>query len=578
MVAASRSLWVAIALLACCNPDSEARAQAGGGDALKRQADELALHLQTLTQLADLAERACLSNHTQAESAGIAITLSSIVKSLTAGVDVERQVKELRGASEQMTGAVAKLENDDIRKCMNEKLAPAFALINATYLAGDPGASWPEPIDFRFNFVRNASNDLTKYSENLRLNLLRTTRSPVNRRIVSQFDPGGGPYYGLDISYPANGEVIKGTITPEIKTQSSLSTVPTNLTSICLQRPSTLPQLKAEYDMFDCIEGDACKPTALGTGWLALCPKSTEAAPPAGANPSRYAAFQLARAQATAVERRWVVPSLETLLEQNAEGVGYTVFTLSTSAFRKSEALGVEVDVRVNGTHVDEDGLPPALRPAANDPSQPFIHNFALQSLDFQGLQGGCDEISVGLTPIYAGGRKGDVHSVKLSYAALRDVEERRVPFAGDTLTWRASYITPPREWRYYPIVHSYIYHVDDSDQAASAATAAETDRRWLDEQGFSYEGQRVLGVVRPPRTVQPDGTAAFGLAAGLLQPTGQIRFTFPEADARSISNFMIKQRERSNQASRVIKAEQYIFQAIGGYRTVKGVCGTARG
>lgn len=170
------------------------------------------------------------------------------------------------------------------------------------------------------------------------------------------------------------------------------------------------------------------------------------------------------------------------------------------------------------------------------------------------------------------------MRSVKLSYAALRDVEERRVPFAGDVLTWRASYITPPREWRYYPIVHSYIYHVDDSDQATAAAATAETDRRWLDEQGFSYEGQRVLGVVRPPRTVQPDGTAAFGLAAGLLQPTGQIRFTFPEADARSISNFMIKQRERSDQASRVITAEQYVFQAIGGYRTVKGVCGTARG
>ena len=53
---------------------------------------------------------------------------------------------------------------------------------------------------------------------------------------------------------------------------------------------------------------------------------------------------------------------------------------------------------------------------------------------------------------------------------------------------------------------------------------------------------------------------------------------TFPEADAGSISNFMIKQRERSDQASRVIKPEKFIFQAIGAYRTVKGVCGTARG
>jgi hypothetical protein len=226
----------------------------------------------------------------------------------------------------------------------------------------------------------------------------------------------------------------------------------------------------------------------------------------------------------------------------------------------------VEVDVRVNGTRVEQDGLPPAMRPVANDPTQPFTHSFALQSLDFQGLNGGCDDISVGLTPIYANGRKGEPSQVTLSYAALRDVEERKVPFAGDTLAWHASYVTPAREWRHYP--------VDQAKSAAAAAAAAEADRRWLDEQGFSYEGQRVLGVVRPPRTVR-NGIAAFGLAAGLLQPTGQIRLTFPFDDAQSVADFMIKQRSRSDTASRVIESERYIFQAVGGYRTVKGVCGT---
>lgn len=532
------------------------------------------LKLQTLTRLVDLAERACLSSHSQAESAGISLTLEGILKSVKAGVGVERQVKELRGAPEQMTGAVARLENDEIRKCMNEKLAPAFALINSSFPVVDPSASWPEPIDFRFNFVRGASNDPAKYSENLRINLLRKDRSPVNRRIVNQFDPSGAPYYQLDISYPAGNELIKGTITPEIKKTSTLSTEPPSLTPLCLQRPSSFPQVKAEYDIFECTEGDVCKSGALGTGWLATCPKSGDAAPPAHIKPSRYAAFLLARAQAAAVERRWVVPSLETLTGQNAEGVGYTVFTLSTSAFRKSEALGVEIDVRVNGTHVEEDGLPPAMRPVANDPTQPFTHSFALQSLDFRGLHGGCDEILVGLTPIYPGGRKGESRPVTLTYAALRDVEERKVPFGGDVLTWRASYITPVREWRFYPIVHSYIYAVNDPNQAAAAASSAEADRRWLDEQEFSYEGKRVVGVVRPPRTVQPNGTAAYGLAAGLLQPSGQIRFTFPQDDARSLSDFMVNQR-RGSRANRVIETDKYIFQAVGGYRTVKGVCGT---
>jgi hypothetical protein len=570
-----RSPWIAVALIGSCAFQPAARAQSPVGEIAKRQADERDRNLQTLTQLLELSERACLSSHTQAESAGISITLHAILSSVTSGVGIERQVKELRGASEQMTGAVAKLENDEIRKCLNEKLAPAFAQANSSlFPESNPGATWPEPIDFRFNFTRNASRDPAKYSENLRINLLRSNRSPVTRRITNQFDPGGVPYYQVDISYPTNSELIKGQITPEIKATSSLSMEPASLTPICLQRPSSFPQVKAEYDMFDCTEGDGCKSAALGTGWLAPCPKSGEVVPPAQVKPSRYAAFRLARAQAMAVERRWVVPSLETLAEQNTEGVGYTVFTLSTPAFRKSEALGVEVDVRVNGTRVEEDGLPPAMRPAANDPAQPFTHSFALQSLNFQGLHGGCDEIWVGLTPIYAGGRKGEAHAVTLSYAALRDVEERKVPFAGDILTWRASYITPPREWRYYPIVHSYIYAVDDPRQAAATASAAEADRRWLDEQHFSYKGQRVLGVVRPPRTIQPNGTAAFGLAAGLLQPTGQIRFTFPLDDARGFSDFMVKQR-RGGDANRIIETDKYIFQAVGGYRTVRGVCGT---
>jgi hypothetical protein len=565
-------LPTAVAVIGCCAFQSAALAQSPSGDLAKRQADEVAGRMHKLTQLVDLAEKTCLSNRTSTDSVSLLGTFKAIKERMTSGVGLERQAKEVRGASEQLTGAVAQLENDQIRKCINEIVAPAFAQITANFLAGDSSVAWPEPIDFRFRFARVTSKDPAKYSENLRVALLRSSRSPVTRRITFQPD-AAGPYYQLDIPYPASSELIKGTIAPEIIATSTLSTEPTSLTPICLQRPSSFPQVKAEYDVFECIEGDVCRSPAFGTtGWLAICPKSGEAVPPV--KPSRYADFLIARAQAATVERRWVVPSLETLSERNAEGVGYTVFTLSTAAFRKPEALGVEVDVRVNGTRVEEDGLPPAMRPVANDPAQPFRYSFALQSLGFQGLHGGCDEISVGLTPVYGGGRKGDAQTVTLSYAALRDVEERKVPFAGDTLTWWASYITPAREWRFYPIVHSYIYSVNDPKQAASAAAKAEADRRWLDEQRFSYQGQRVLGVVRPPRTIKEDGTAAFGLAAGLLQPTGQIRFTFPQADARSMADFMVQQR-RGGEADRVIGADKYVFQALGGYRTVKGVCGT---
>lgn len=523
-----------------------------------------------------LAESACLSNVKTAKDAGLVLDLKALVSGVKASVGLEQQVTKLRGASEQLSGEVAKLENDEIRKCMNSVLAPAFGRMQQAYSAADPGAAWPEPIDFRFHYARVISKDPDKFSENLKINLLRKSREPVTRRITYQYDQGGSTYYQVDIPYPSDGEIIKGTIAPEIKGQARLTTELPTFTPLCLRRPPSFPQVKADYDLFECTEGGQCRTGVISTGWLTACSNadSGERIPASPALPIRHAAFRFAALDGGAVERRWVVPSLQSLTERNSEGVGYTIFTLSTEAFRGREVLGVEVNVRVNGTRVDEDGLPPEMRPIANDPERPFTHSFALQSLDFQGGQGGCDEIKVGLTPVYKGGGKGEQRDAILSYAALRDVEERQTRLGDGQLIWRASYITPEREWRHYPIVHSYAYSVKDANQAAAVASAAEDDKRWLDQQGFSYKGQRVVGVVRPPRTIQPNGTAAFGLAVGLLQETGQIRFTFPEADARSIADFMIAQRGRDG-ADRVIEPERFIFQAIGGYRTVKGVCGT---
>lgn len=150
---------------------------------------------------------------------------------------------------------------------------------------------------------------------------------------------------------------------------------------------------------------------------------------------------------------------------------------------------------------------------------------------------------------------------------------QRRQSLGTGQLTWLASYITPVRDWRHIAMVHSYTYAIADGPAGvARAAGLAAADKRWLDGAGLVYDGQPVVGVVRPPRTVQPNGTAAFGLGAGLVQPTGQVRFTFSEGDARKLAAFMIAQRA-GPAARRVIAPERYIFQAVGGSRTAPGVC-----
>jgi hypothetical protein len=74
-------------------------------------------------------------------------------------------------------------------------------------------------------------------------------------------------------------------------------------------------------------------------------------------------------------------------------------------------------------------------------------------------------------------------------------------------------------------------------------------------------------------RTVQSDGTAAFGLAAGLIQENGQLRFTFSNSDARKLADFMISKRHTGVEAARIIYSKPYIFQAVGGSHTAPGVC-----
>ncbi len=568
---------VAVAV-GCSLTVDAARAQTATAD---RQVAQLAAAQKLFEDTIAAAERACLSNHAKTETAQLTFSLQTLVDAVKSGVGVARKTVELRGASQQLPAIIQQSENTEIRNCMSNLLLPVYGSVVAVYEEAVTNAVWPDPIDFRFNYARAASKEVQKYSSFLRLNLARTSKSPLSRRITNQFDPSGAPYFQYDISYPATGEVIRGTITPEMNGDARLSTEQPIITEICLQRPASLPAARSDYDLFDCVEGGVCRPAMMSTGWLGLCPqKSGRMGDPSGTSPylRRVAFPSLAAAPAQSTQppagaARWVVPSLEALTERNVEGVGYTIFTIETEAFRRRGIIGVEFAVAVNGTPVHEDALRPEQRPLANDPASPFSHSFALQTLDFQGAQGGCDRIEIGLTPLLADGRKGEARTTLLSYVALRDVEKRRQQLGDGEMSWTASYITPAREWRNIPIVHSYIYRLSDGGARDEAVRRVEADKRWIDQQGLTYEGQRVVGVIRPPRTVQADGTAAFGLGIGLLQANGQVRFTFADGDARSIAGFMIGRREKLPGASKLIAPEPYIFQAVGGSRTVTGVC-----
>jgi hypothetical protein len=521
------------------------------------------------------AEVACLSNSTTQESNSLKLKFQDIVGQLTSAASVEQKSEVLRGAQRDLPASAQLIENDKIRNCINDKIRPLFAMVVETFQNATPNSGPPNPIEFRFDFIRGSSRDPKLYTEYVRADL-QTPFGAKSWRLGLQ-DPDGSKYYEQYIAYPKEGEPIVGTIVAERTPDARILSTPPIITDVCFQRPGKLPTARTiDYDLFECTEGKACRPSSHTTGWLQAC--ATQRSAQSGSSefsfirPAIAAGFQQFGTTAT-VAPYWSVPSIEALSQRNFEGVGYTVFTLDTDAFRQQDIVRVEVDLHVNGVPVREDGLPAELRPIANNPQARLIHRFALQTLDFEGAHEGCDAIDVALRPVFAGGRKGEAQLSTLTYVALRDVAPRTQRLGNSELKWSASYITPQREWRNIAEVHSYIYSTQDPVSQKREVEQALKDKRWLDDQGLFYKGLKVVGVIRPPRTVQSNGTAAFGLGTGLIQENGQVRFTFSDGDARELAAFMIMQRLRGSDAARIIQREPYIFQAIGGSYTAGGVC-----
>jgi hypothetical protein len=73
--------------------------------------------LKQLSELAELAERMCLSNTQDAQAANIRLSLKGI-RQPEGDASVARKREAVRGAGAALPDVVKKIENDDIRKCM----------------------------------------------------------------------------------------------------------------------------------------------------------------------------------------------------------------------------------------------------------------------------------------------------------------------------------------------------------------------------------------------------------------------------------------------------------------------------
>jgi hypothetical protein len=428
---------------------------------------------------------------------------------------------------------------------------PAPGLAAGSAKPAAPGPELPNPVQLRFSYKPVAEAKVA-LDETLRVNLQTKRRVVDGERLAMQ--PGG--YYSHNTAYPAEDDRILGTLVREIR-ESSLG-APPGPARFCLKRPAVLEPSTDQHVHLDCNESNSCKLHFPSPKWLEPCPVEVSKAP------LGFSLLPMAHASDTV--RRWSVPSAKTLevYKDRMKGVGYTLVQIETDALRDAAIIGVEVDVRVNGVPILEDGLAPALRPLPNDPGKPFRHSFALQSLDFEGAQAGCEAIVLTLRPLLSGGKRGEPLSALLPYVALRDAPGKQQPFGKGSLNWSAKYMVPDAEWSHEAFITSVSYSTAGGAAAAERARErAVALKKEFDRLGLTHDGRPLVAVIRPPLTLTGQ-RLAYGLTTGVVQSSGQVRFTFSPQDAHALGDTLLSARSTNPAARRVIDREKYIYKVAG--------------
>jgi TIR domain len=272
--------------------------------------------------------------------------------------------------------------------------------------------------------------------------------------------------------------------------------------------------------LMQCFEGEKCSLSPDDNGWATAidCPKEAGsiASPPFSLLPAMWADSQGQTSQAPG----WKVPSLATLQKMSdSNRVGYTQFNIKANSLSGLEgADSFRYEIRANGAPLYIDGWPSEDMLKQFDPAKGLDFSFGMENLSFSGADHGCESIDVLLEF-----RKGNqtIKKIQLTrlYAALRDAASEQQSAGGLTFTWSGNYVKPRNEDKF----EVFLISTTDLNEASRIKSR-------IDRANLSYAGMKVVGVQRPPLN-----NPTYGVVAGLLQPTGQVKFTFDKTTAQQL-------------------------------------------
>ena len=441
-------------------------------------------------------------------------------------------------------------------------VAPGQAAPSSSEPALAAGVSFPETLDLKFSLEALNPADPNLAKDQIYFRVQSPPDDGERRKLALQDD---GFYRQDKVSTPRGNAVFYAAFSRSPLNAQLVSGAPP-YTMICLRRAGAPPEMtRGNQAILRCKEGDQpCGLDPTDPGWLAPseeCRRKTEPRSPAGLpSATRFASLFVTEAMAAPAGPVWTVPSLETLAEQKRQDRlrdGFTTFTIEAAADAKIEGDAVSLDLRVNDTPILIEGLPAEFQLRALKPGQPLKVTFGLQNLDFDGRYAGCDRIEARLLFYKSGEAAGAPIVLPLYYAALRDAAPTEIATERGKFTWSAAYqLARPRdvqgrtqeEWRVF-LTSAPVNQLNQLEKARGDIRALGLV---LSEGGQNYP---VVAVVRPPGRGN-----AFGLALGMVQPSGQIQFTFGKDQATRLRSFAIAVRQRNPAARNLISDNPNLF------------------
>jgi hypothetical protein len=507
---------------------------------------------QKAIQLLNLAKQSCLSGSSHEASVGLDFE-AAVAEKLRANAAIKDTTAN--GAVSYLDEQIRQVQDDKIRNCLEQQMPQ----IRACMLGDCEQASLPKVVDFKF------SNPQPQSTEDNPL-LLPTVHFAIQNRVRQKTLVLQDDGYFLDsIELFKKGESRLGQIAFQVRESHLASQDPLEF---CLQRATQVDPQWPNYTQFECGVGKGCKHNPLSPKWFDLCEINTVVKSSSTSWPKQFVSAVFPSAFAQGRDNAWAVPTLDTLTSrirsEDLLGIGYTEFTVSSDASLGLDADSYYFDLTVNGQLILIDGLSGDYNVQTYDPDKALDLKFALQNLNFSGVRDGCDELSLTMHFLKDQQLLDESIEWQRSYVSLRNAAKKTLVKNGVTISWDGNYKRAAKEYDTEVFVNSMLVSptLDFAGRLLEIKQTQQTIsnmKQVFDRSGLMFEGKPLVSVIRPPLT-----QISYGLAVGVVEPSGQIRYTYAAEVAKRLKNFLLEKRNQGAEFKRIIRSDSFLYSRRG--------------